>query len=57
MDEILNDTKANVIRESTDKIGGIYGSASRLITDGIGRNARETKVTFIDNQKVLFIIN
>lgn len=57
VDEILNDTKSNVIRESTDKIGGIYGSASRLITDGIGRNARETKVTFIDNQKVLFIIN
>jgi len=57
VDEVLNDTKSNVIRESTDKIGGIYGSASRLITDGIGRNARETKVTFIDNQKVLFIIN
>lgn len=57
VDEILNDTKANVIRESTDKVGGIYGSASRIITDGIGRNARETKVTFIDNQKVLFIVN
>lgn len=56
IDETTNNLKGSAVREGAEQVGGVYGRASRIVTDGLKGKATETKVTFVDNQKILLVV-
>lgn len=56
-DQILNNAKNSSVDEATREAGGYLGKAGKILGGLISSKNKEAKVRFINNQKVILIIN
>lgn len=55
-DQILKDSKNAAVEEASTQAGGYLGTAGRLLGGLVSAKSKETKVRFINNQKVIFVL-